>query len=116
MKKRELWLKLFSENDTALAAAIHLCERFVTPVNLEGGIEFLAAKRRELYNEVDQETVESVFPGCSAEQNEQDQGRWVVGENGSIYCSKCRTIDDYASVHYFCPFCGVRIVLEGKCE
>lgn len=62
MTKRELWLKLFSENRTALAAAIHLCERFVTPESLKSGEDFLAQKRRELEREVSQETVEAVFP------------------------------------------------------
>lgn len=62
MTKRELWLKLFSENDTALAAAIHLCERFVTPKSLESGQDFLIQKRRELNEEVDPKIVHEVFP------------------------------------------------------
>ena len=61
MTKREFWLKLFSENDTALAAAIHLCERFVTPEQLESGIEFLAQKRRELNDPVPEEDVREIF-------------------------------------------------------
>lgn len=34
MTKRDYWLKLFSENDVALASAIILCERFVTDEQL----------------------------------------------------------------------------------
>lgn len=44
MTKRELWLKLFSESDVALASAIHFCERFVTPESLENGSEFISEK------------------------------------------------------------------------
>lgn len=62
MTKREFWLKLFSENDTALAAAIHLCGRFVTDKSLESGEGFLAGKRRELYEEMDPEVVAEIFP------------------------------------------------------
>lgn len=53
MTKRELWLKLFSANDTALASAIHLCECFVTPKSLESGQNFIMQKRRELNEEVE---------------------------------------------------------------
>lgn len=63
MKKREFWLKLFAENDTALASAIHFCERFVTAESLERGQNFLEQKRRELDEEVDDRIVKSVFPG-----------------------------------------------------
>ena len=62
MTKRELWLKLFQENDTALACAIHLCERFVTQESLERGQDFILQKRKELTEDVDQKTIESVFP------------------------------------------------------
>lgn len=68
MTKRELWLKLFSENNTALAAAIHLCERFATPESLNNNVDFLAQKRRELDEEVDLETIEAVFPGYLEKQ------------------------------------------------
>lgn len=61
MTKKEFWLKLFSENDIALAAAIHLCTRFVTPEGLENGVDFLAVKRRELDEEMDPEVVQNVF-------------------------------------------------------
>lgn len=62
MTKKELWLKLFSENDTALATAIHLCSRFIDLPALEQGAEFIDQKKKELYEEVPQETVLSIFP------------------------------------------------------
>ena len=62
MTKRELWLKLFEENQTALATAIHLCERFVTLESLEKNEEFIAQKIDSLYDEVPDELVKMVFP------------------------------------------------------
>lgn len=63
MKKKEFWLKLFRENDTALACAIHLCERFVDEKQLQNGAEFIAQKRSELNDEMPLEVVVKVF-GC----------------------------------------------------
>lgn len=62
MTKREFWLKLFSENDIALASAIHLCERFVTPESLEREEAYFAEKLESLNDDVDQDTIEAVFP------------------------------------------------------
>jgi NADH pyrophosphatase NudC (nudix superfamily) len=39
-------------------------------------------------------------------------GQWVMGEKGKTYCGRCRVIDDYASVHNYCPFCGAKMDLE----
>ena len=61
MTKREFWLKLFNENDTALASAIHFCERFVTEESLENGADFIEQKKKELYEEVPEELVIKVF-------------------------------------------------------
>ena len=61
MTKREFWLKLFQENDTALACAIHLCERFVDEKQLERGADFITQKRNELNNEVSPELLIEVF-------------------------------------------------------
>ena len=36
-------------------------------------------------------------------------GRWITDENGVTYCGKCRHIDDYASVHNYCPICGEKM-------
>jgi len=61
MTKRGLWLKLFRENDTALACAIHLCERFVDEDGLRNAEKFINQKINELYDEVPQEKVDKVF-------------------------------------------------------
>lgn len=61
MTKRDFWLKLFHENDTALACAIHLCERFVNEQQLQSGSEFIAQKRNELNDEVPSEVLAEVF-------------------------------------------------------
>lgn len=34
------------------------------------------------------------------------KGRWITDGNGVTYCGKCRHVDDYASVHNYCPNCG----------
>lgn len=61
MKKRHFWLKLFQESDTALACAIHLCERFVDEKQLQNGQDFIQQKIAELDDEVPQEQVAKVF-------------------------------------------------------
>lgn len=61
MNKKELWLKLFNENDTALACAIHFCERFITDESLQNGADFIAVKKAELYEEIPPELVATVF-------------------------------------------------------
>lgn len=61
MTKKDFWLKLFSENDTALASAIHLCERFVTDEQLERGADFIKEKIKELDEEVPEEQILEVF-------------------------------------------------------
>lgn len=61
MTKRELWLRLFSESDVALASAIHFCERFVTSESLEYGSEFISEKVKELNNIIPQKDVELIF-------------------------------------------------------
>ena len=37
---------------------------------------------------------------------EKKKGEWITDEKGVTYCGNCRCIDDYASVHNFCPICG----------
>ena len=41
-------------------------------------------------------------------------GRWITDEKGVIYCEKCRHIDDYASVHNYCPNCGAKMDGDGN--
>ena len=61
MTKRQVWLKLFSENDQALASAIHLCQRFVTEAALINNEEFLKQKRMELDTIIPEEIVREIF-------------------------------------------------------
>lgn len=62
MTQKEFWLKLFAENDTALASAIILCERFVTPEQLESGKEYIKQRKKELYQKVPEDKIKEIFP------------------------------------------------------
>lgn len=62
MTKREFWLKLFSENDTALASAIILCERFVTDEQLKNGKDYIKTYKKDLYEEMPKSKILKVFP------------------------------------------------------
>lgn len=61
MTKRQFWLKLFSENDVALATAIHLCQRFTDEESLKKSQEFIYEKVKELDDEVSKEQIEDIF-------------------------------------------------------
>ena len=37
------------------------------------------------------------------------KGRWITDDKGVTYCGRCRHIDDYASVHNYCPNCGAKM-------
>ena len=43
-------------------------------------------------------------------------GRWITDEKGVTYCGRCRIIDDYASVHNYCPNCGARMDLKEESD
>lgn len=58
MIKKEFWLRLFAQNDIALASAVHFCERFVTEESLENGKDFIQNKIKELYEEAPQELID----------------------------------------------------------
>ncbi len=62
MTEKEFWLKLFSENDTALASVIILAERFVNEKQLESGKEYIEKRKKELYEEVPLERIKETFP------------------------------------------------------
>lgn len=62
MTRKEFWLKLFTENDTALASALILISRYATPEQLEKGKEYIENKKKELYEEVPLNEIKSVFP------------------------------------------------------
>lgn len=118
MTKRELWLKLFSENDTALAAAIHLCERFATPESLNNNVDFLAQKRRELNEEIDRETVEAVFPGYLARQEKKEHGCWIkfwCPARGVRYACSCCAMSEGVELEE-CPNCGAIMDQPGRSE
>ena len=68
MTKREFWLKLFSENDTALASAIILCERFVADEQLENGKDYIETHKKELYEEIPEDKMLKIFPNYKPEK------------------------------------------------
>lgn len=61
MTKKEYWLKLFEENNVALACAIHLCERFADDVQLVKGRQFIEQKVEELSNIIDDKIIKETF-------------------------------------------------------
>lgn len=61
MTKKEYWLKLFEENDVALACAIHLCESFADDVQLVKGRQFIEQKVEELSFDMDENTVKETL-------------------------------------------------------
>ena len=62
MTCKEFWLKLFTENDTALASALILVDRFVTEEQLQSGKEYIESRKKELYDEMPLNEIQSVFP------------------------------------------------------
>ena len=62
MTRKEFWLKLFAENDTALASVLILCDRFATEEQLEKGKEYIESRKKELYEEMPLDEIQSVFP------------------------------------------------------
>lgn len=61
MTKKELWLKLFTENDVALASAIHMCEKFIDKNISDKEREFIKEKVKELDKCMTKEQIENVF-------------------------------------------------------
>lgn len=105
MTKREFWLKLFNENDAALACAIHLCERYINNEQLESGEEFISQKRRELYEEVSQETIVEVFGQASRACFCEICGRYIESDWEKHNPFPVRSESDFA-----CPECQVKYV------
>ena len=58
MTKKEMWLKLFEQNDFALAMAIHLCERFG---NENYNEDFMQQRIKELNIEIPESKVKDIF-------------------------------------------------------
>lgn len=67
MTVKEFYLKLFTENNTALASAIILIERFVNAEQLIKGEEYIRSKVHELYEEMPEDRVKAVFPDYKGE-------------------------------------------------
>lgn len=57
MCNKELWLKLLSQNDTALASLILLSERYITMKQIQEGQDFIDKKKKWLYEEADPEKI-----------------------------------------------------------
>lgn len=62
MTRKEFWLKLFAENDMALASALILVDRFATEEQLQRGKEYIESRKKELYEEMPLSEIQSVFP------------------------------------------------------
>ena len=62
MTKKEFWLKLFNENDTALISALILIERFVDEEQIKNGTEYIQSRKKELYEEMPLNEIKNVFP------------------------------------------------------
>lgn len=62
MTRKEYWLKLFAENDTALTSVLILVDRFVTEEQLQRGKEYIESRKKELYEEMPLKDIQSVFP------------------------------------------------------
>ena len=61
MTRKEFWLKLFKENDFALASALILIDRFATEEQVARGKEYIQSKVKELYEEMPKDDVKAVF-------------------------------------------------------
>jgi hypothetical protein len=57
MSNKEFWLKLLSENDTALASVIILAERFVKTELSEIEVLYINDKRKWLYEDAPKEKI-----------------------------------------------------------
>lgn len=62
MTRKEYWLKLFAENDIALASALILFDKFVTKEQLTDGRDYLESSIKELYEEVPLSVIQATFP------------------------------------------------------
>ena len=62
LTNKDAWLQLFATNDTALVAAITLCQRFgpTDPVLNDSQADFIIEKKKWLYQDADDELVSIV--------------------------------------------------------
>ena len=90
MTRKEFWLKLFAENDTALISAIILCERFVTLEQLESGEEYIRQRKKELYEKVPEDEIREIFPDYQSDKENviaKPFSRCRLTQDVSVYCS-----------------------------
>lgn len=62
MTRKDFWLKLFAENDTALSSALILLDRFATEEQLTDGREYIESRIKELYEEMPLDVIQATFP------------------------------------------------------
>lgn len=116
MTKKEFWLKLFSENDTALASALILVEHFERYVNveqLERGNKYIRSEVQKLYEEMPEDVVKSVFPDYNCTIEEDPELRFCESCVHFEYCQPC----DGSGVG-ICEVDGVEVFggsLAGEC-
>lgn len=58
MTIKEFWLRLFAQNDIALACVIHSCEKSLIKEFSENSKDFIQNKIEELYEEAPQELID----------------------------------------------------------
>ena len=61
------------------------------------------------FTTIECETEEDFLELEKAIKHYKNHGHYVIDENGNAYCNKCKRIDDGASVHFYCPFCGAKM-------
>ena len=63
LTNKDAWLQLFATNDTALVAAITLCQRFgpTDPTLTDTQADFIIDKKKWLYQNADDELVPLLF-------------------------------------------------------
>lgn len=89
MTNKEFWLKLFNENDTALASAIILVNRFVNEEQLERGKKYIRSEVQKLYEEMPENVVKSVFPDYNCTVEEDPELRFCESCAHFEYCQPC---------------------------
>ena len=108
MTKKELWLKLFQENDTALACAIHLCARFATQESLEEAASLrhdIAVPLSRLVSRLDSGTLNSVADIMREGPNamnvfEAEEPNSFLQEDVDAIDSFLKTNDNIATYNY----------------
>jgi len=70
MTKKEMWLKLFNENEVALACAIFFCEKNCSNIDiLKKNEAFIKEKIKELDEEIAHENMNKIFPGLKQQHS-----------------------------------------------